>query len=675
MNLSILFKFLNKSKENSNTTLASFKDLYQIPSIKDIKDKYLLNKIKEYQKIYNKILTSKKLLTSFDFKIDNITEDMKMYLDLLSNTLLEEKSSYFKKETEKFSLSDALKLQMYLSNINELYLKNFARLIALNEILNKKKFFLPKNKLNALNEAMYQLIVGMNIFLNQKITIELKIKNFLNKLEQENAKVDQTSKYEHIKHLASYVIPDILKSIIKEDYPISTSLALIERALEMYVYQNKQNLPDLQKEVYSINDLPNNIPLILNKIKRIETLYEIYDRFGHNLIQEEDLKILYTKKFYVITSSPLNIKEPIISPNSPKIEIKTYKKFTEDILKNELKYYWQTDIKFYYIFSKIYKGNKTYYDYEEILKTPLLLAFLTYNGYYVYFLDNYLINTKDYSGLNFFNEIMAWEESVPLITILKIMELNNIQNSFHTISKYAFKKSHQNDYKLPDGLTHINLNADIHNNSGVITNIIKKNVANKKLIFPYPLKSYAGPIFSSITKGCILNEGLEYLYLNEHEEISELVIPSSLKVLTNTDNRPLKINTIIFNNYKNSALLNNKDALTNLLKHIISYEPIETKYHFETDTNGKIDMNKPYYEFLFKIKCRFEKIILADKKGRECTIIYPQDLNFCYSYITKVITSESILYEYYVIIANKIYEIIRNYNKKNKNPKRTKRQL
>ncbi len=144
MKLPNFFRFLKQEEQNTSTIPATLKDFYKIPRASEIKDPHLKQLIVSYQKSYRQTLHSKKNLTSLDFDLNSITDKMKMYINLLLNIFLEDKSSLYKTSNEKFSLSDALKMQIYLSDINELYLDSLCRLIALNEIAQKFKFLISK---------------------------------------------------------------------------------------------------------------------------------------------------------------------------------------------------------------------------------------------------------------------------------------------------------------------------------------------------------------------------------------------------------------------------------------------------------------------------------------------------------------------------------------------------
>lgn len=615
MNLSILFKFLNKSKENSNTTLASFKDLYQIPSIKDIKDSYLLEKIKNYQKNYWQIIHSKKTLTSLDFELDNTTKTMNMYIDLLLNTLLEEKSSLYKGSEERFSLSDALKMQMYLFDLNDLYIENLCRLIALNEIAIKAKFFISKNKLNALNEAIYTLIISQNNFETNKLAIKIKIENYLTTVEQENSELIKEEILEHIIYLAKNIIPDTTNKILNENYPPATTKALIERALEIYVYESKEEIIKLNETIDKISqstlvsrewntNYNHELRKALNQIEVLTIKYEVFDRFGHNLISQNYLNRLYSAKLFITVNYNFQnaSKITLISSTTPQIELETYYTIIKNLIPIFISMH-PTSQK-YYLY-KIFKNGKTVYDYEEILKNPILLTLCTLGKPVdTYFFDNYYLKLKDYPDLKNIAGIQ-FTENISLSTLIRIQK--DKYNDLYSLYNASKKSSHDNDYHLPDGITNLNWNYYLYNGSPIIYKFTKL-IHNKLYIFPNSLRIYCGPIFSDITIGCKLNYGLEYLQLNEHKKLKELIIPSTVKLINNTDDRPLRIDNIIFENYPDSELIKNPEALTKLIK-LLFYCKIDERHFNGIETITQENKYKVKYNvfpcfqtFLFRSK-------------------------------------------------------------------------
>jgi len=327
----------------------------------------------------------------------------------------------------------------------------------------------------------------------------------------------------------------------------------------------------------------------LDLINTLACKYEVFDRFGHNLVASHYLNKLYTAKLFATINSYFYnpYKEPLVTPNTPKVEFEVY----ELMVSNLLPFNFWGSLPQKYILAKIFISNKALYDYEEILKNPIILTLATLGeSVSTYFFDNFYISINDYPELKTIPGL-SFLESIPLSTLLKVSKEKH--KDLYNLYRITIKNPHKHDYHMPEGINSINLNADIEND-GKITEELMKQVQNKLYIFPKSLISYAGSIFSYITIGCRLNYGLKYLYLNEHNILKELIIPSTVKRITNTDNRPLKIDNIVFENYPDSQLLQDEEALTQLIK-ILFYCKVEESYFNGIETITKENKYKVKY--------------------------------------------------------------------------------
>lgn len=179
-----------------------------------------------------------------------------------------------------------------------------------------------------------------------------------------------------------------------------------------------------------------------------------------------------------------------------------------------------------------------------------------------------------------------------------------------------------NVYKLPEGLWSIYVSKDIQDNRKLMTlvKIIREESKGKNVILPSSLKHFYGNLFGNSAKTIILNEGLEvlnYTALNE-ANITELIIPSSLREVSFSSWPQISPQVIKFNDYQKSHILNDDSQLKNII-----YRYYKSKFIENDKDNEEISKIQLYPTF--------NSIELCDESGALVLKLEKDDLS-CFGY-------------------------------------------
>lgn len=319
-----LFKKKTKSKDISNPidniNIDNYKDL-------DMKEKeYVDNLINEYKQLFkdsNSIIDIDKYLN----------KDFIMYQELIINII-----SNLDDNTSLENIISLLKLKVYLDELNNIYDKLKYKLISLKQIKNNKeyirkqtlKYYLGKRKIN-INTSLSNLINNISLSLvNTYTLINIVNKEIINISSIAiNTNLDAYSKDINNKlNKVNNYYTLLFNNSLDIDNNL-TKLILEEIELEKFTHLNKDKKKDLLNK---LNDISNTEIQskkeqlnIINNLLQIKTYFNVFNTYGRNIINKEELKELYNIIFNTYTYFPYNCDEFI--------------NYCNNIHKDELDYY------------------------------------------------------------------------------------------------------------------------------------------------------------------------------------------------------------------------------------------------------------------------------------------------------------------------------------------------
>ena len=242
------------------------------------------------------------------------------------------------------SIIDSKKLVYYSHKITEINNTLKYKYIALNKLRENKKYLakhmslyvLGKRKINILKALDHQINIINNMFViaNQKVTdyCACAIANYPKSLDE----------YKKIKLLTGRLdrvtkdYKDLFNKSINLDknLPIDDSLTYAEILLNKFVYENKDLINKLKEQLDLIANSEikdkNMQQEIINNLMRIKIYYNIFYKYGRNLIDDKDIEDLYQIIFNVYTYFPLDCSFSeyynLLPPNKEK---STYTKIIE----------------------------------------------------------------------------------------------------------------------------------------------------------------------------------------------------------------------------------------------------------------------------------------------------------------------------------------------------------
>jgi len=618
--------------------LINISDLIQIPGrsyFNDNKDMLLL--IDELKEKYYNILSQRKRITTNDINFDNIKDELKMYIDLMLNIIIEDNniSLYYTKTKSKLDNTiDMIKLKLYLKELENMENITIAKLIALKELEKGRR--VPHLNRDTLKREIDNLTTTLYLFLGQKRAVRLEIDAYLTNVSIKDEKITQKTlydkKHEVINYASNFINIEDIKSMpefnsIYFNHQFNV-IALIEKRLEEYVYCNKDKVNDVLGKIEDINIESGNKDELLKKIEEIEKEYFIFYKYGRNIITKEDFYKLYDVKFNVLTRDALNYSYEIdLYTYYNEIENEVYDniifKKKEDIFKDrnpiitemfgnhrkEVIYVLHDYFKNDYVEVFNLLGDDKYIHHSS-MALRLLLAFDTKDGLEKFF------NLEYYSSLNnipnsiYKNLIFTFDKKMPLSTILEVMnpkeedthnfiELRKLYNFYKVFNLYEINKGsylyNLNTYRIPEGITSIIFDSKKDNKDNYIYKLIKKNIKGKTVELPSTLISIYGDFFDDVIN-VSLNNGL-YSIGNKalsHIKPKVLYIPSSLSSVYNDSFNLEECEYIIFENFKESNLLSSSILLHPFLSNVFK-------------RNDDI-----FSEIKYLPRCKNAKIILED---------------------------------------------------------------
>lgn len=534
-----IFDFLKKRlKEKSPTKdIIPIHQLISLPTREDfIQDKRMSKLIDTYKSEYKNTLSQLKYLTSLDIHSKDLSQNMSMNIDLLLNIFMNEN------EVKQVSLQDKIdylinirKLNIYSVAIMELEQIVTARLIALNEIYNERKAFMPRYKKNALANEINNLSVALLLFMNKKLAIELEKKHYLTNAIYLVEKVEDSKEEERLIAKKRTLLLNMEQVLFQEDQVdiredkehILEDMAEVERKIEIYVYTHKSDVEFLRQQLEYISENAIDIKdkeKVLSALKNLEYKFLAFYKYGREYIAIEDLMQLYLIKFNVLVLSENGICETFVDENTTDIELDCYKgilqREIESFIKGEADLNNPQAIK---IIINILKKNYKTLELEEILTDKYLLNVLLAMGSkedLIHLLKNFKVKKKEYGYFDFCDEIFKWEEELPLETIYRLMLSQNIG---YDAELYEYLQSEiypdKDCYNLPSGLKAINYNVDptieehwLSQNTLLTIAKMRELMQNKYIVCPSSLiRIKDGTAFRKKIpiKGILFNEGLE----------------------------------------------------------------------------------------------------------------------------------------------------------------------
>lgn len=661
--MNIIDRFKKWFFQEENIGLINIGDIIQIPGREYYKDDFAkLNQIDIYKEDYLKILSKKKLISSKEISFDNLEKEFLMHIELILNLYLnkEEISIITTEEAYLKEKINLMKLQLYFNEINNMENETIEKLIALEELSKGKRVPLVNRRL--LNEKINNLKMILLSFRNQKVAISIEIKNYLMILNSNslNEQIDSTyafKKYEEVHNLAKdFISTNNLFNIDNLNIDYIAKIALIEKELEIYAYLHKKDTNILKQELVNIKNTPitsSNKEQLLERVTIIENKYYVFEEYGRGIITYENLFELYKLKFDILTYNINNLDKNPLIPKT-KIEYKCY----EEIINKK--------------FECILMGKNTYLNdiYEEKTKQAikeiafylkgiapqkhatsiitdkyrlaLLLAFDSENGLVKFFNQN-MINTEEAIikyGAKYNRAVFEFTESIPLDTCFQIVEANEMNNpndsTHYNHPLYRLFKLTNNlpqyttsggfkTYFLPEGLKKINT-LFLHR-TDPLRNYINLKSNKNTVIFPYTMEEINGHLFYEYIHpvNVILNNGLKIIgdHALKHQQMEHLILPSTVELISRHAFDFQSIKWLYFNDFENSKLLHDKEALRTLIKELFYVFPVGINPKLEEVQDGV------YREYiLIGINTTLKDINLYNDKGKQILVINADRLSF-----------------------------------------------
>ena len=658
--MSLFSKFFKKSKLNQEVLcLVNLQDSIIMPPNSFFESNKNKELCEQYYQEYKRILSSKKTILSTHLKTVE-TDDIRVYIDIL--TSLEIHIHDILTNTNKHDYSNdyvnniLARLNTYSLILNSIEEESFLRLASLSSL--KSTPFLSRNKKNAIDNEISRLQI--QIFNTQKINnlIKMQLNACISIIQNLHLYKDKdfivASNYHLNNYLQAYDITTNEENIIYQQVK-----------LEKHLFKNKSILTDLNKE---FKILLNNDKL--NRKDRISKINILIDKYM--AIKEykriEDPNLFYSLVEYKVNSYEIdyNTYGEVLSGTTNYLEereilkeifFKKANNFMQnsEIFERYVKYdfYRNNYRQFANIINKLLKNNEGNYDYENVIKSPILTGLLysiddpvKMKNYFKYFKIHYFY-LLDISPL------FEWEEWINLETIMRscdkllsyeiIQSITNEQiNLLYQIYKCLLGtviKEISNNY-IYDGAKEFNINFNynrFHSYQKFIKEYNKIMREGKKLIFPKTLKRIA--IDNNIRYHdnnlkvenikllnyyeFELNEGLEELILLDitsfNNNPNELEIPTTLKRLKLVNINPTYLT---FRDYTKSPLVNiiskNKKAFKEFISNIGNTKKLKFKGKTSVTTfslnleklknENKTDVDTIYNLFQEKIKEIYAKL-------------------------------------------------------------------
>ena len=527
------------------------------------------------------VLLKNNIFTSLDLEIDDINNKREMYTKLLLNNMMSETNN---------NKVLSIKLKSYESDLINLRETLLIRLIALSEIVNQNRF--KRRIRNAIISEIGKIQLSFVTIDSQIVSIHNEIEAYLSNPQI----VDLDKRICDLENLSKGIVKKCELSS-KEVY-----IAYLERSLEIYCYKNKEEATSFKDELDSlrcseIND--NNINLLKERINRLEKMYKIYYEFDRNTITKEDMYSLYEAKFYIYaydySFKIYNDKDDIFSSHEARFDAYSFRNYNSlenevylDIISKKINTLLNGNSPYLINFVEINGVNKLEYminnikfflinngqfDFEEILnnkyKLLLLLSLDDVDGLTIFFkntkvdiYDDVLFN-NDMISNNHYKSILNYKDSnedclyyhvkLPLSTVLKLCLLNNEKDENVRALIVLEYWGTQYDYGIfPEGILSGNISNKCHDYFLMMGNVLMpKSLIDISMEAP---SKKTNIVFQNGTKLIEIkgSTSQDEKTLQPYGTCS-ITLPSSVKLLKTSE---LAVNSITFEDYKNSELLN-----------------------------------------------------------------------------------------------------------------------
>ena len=515
-----LFKKKNYSTNivnNISSKIPSFEEL--TPEAQE----YVSNLKEEYQTFYE----NEDNYISLDSELFN---EIKMYQDLALDIM---HNDHFGNIAS--SIIDSKKLVYYSHKITELNNTLKYKYIALCELRKAKKYLtkhmglyvLGRRKINILKALDHQIniINNMLVISNQKITdyCACAIANY-------PKSPDEYQKIKLLKGRLDRVVSDYQdlfnESInLDKNLPIDDKLTYVEILLNKFVYENKCLISKLKEQLDLIANSEikdKNIEQeIIDNLMRIKIYYNIFYKYGRNLIDDKDIEDLYQIIFNVYTYFPLDCSfSEYYNSLPPSKEKSIYTKIVKSKLEifklGKSKIFETTNIPKEEL---IKWADKNYFKFDEIYYCRQSLNY--------YCLKLLLLMDHEHGLEQFFESTIVNLKNYDLTDILFTLSYDILDRD---ITKYSF-------YKLLFGM-YLNIDSPLQEQI-------------------YSLEDHIGP----------------YNYYNIYEVIDELEIFRKIykdKIFFNNLPEGIKyFNTMPFDSYIKNYCLNKTITLPNSVNKVV----------------------------------------------------------------------------------------------------------
>ena len=527
-------------------------------------------------------LLKNNIFTSLDLEIDDINNKREMYTKLLLNNMMNE---------TKNNKVLSIKLKNYESDLINLRETLLIRLIALSEIVNQNRF--KKRTKEAIINEIGKIQLSLVTIDSQIVSIHNEIEAYLSNPQKG---LDLDKRICDLEKLSEDIVEKCGLSS-KEAY-----IAYLERSLEIYCYKNKEEVNSLKDELDSLRCSEinsDNINSLKERINKLEKMYNIYYEFDRNTITKEDMYSLYEAKFYIYaydySFKIYNGKDDIFSSHEVKFDAYSFRNYNSlenevylDIISKKINTllngnspylinfveknsvnklaYMINNIKFFLM-------NNDQFDFEEILnnkyKLLLLLSLDDVDGLTMFFkntkvdiYDDVLFN-NDMISNNHYKSILNYKDSnedclyyhvkLPLSTVLKLCLLNNEKDENVRALIVLEYWGTQYDFGIfPEGILSGNISNKCYDYFLMMGNVLMpKSLIDISMEAP---SKKTNIVFQNGTKlieikGPTPQDGKP---LQPYGTCS-ITLPSSVKLLKTSE---LAVNSITFEDYKNSELLN-----------------------------------------------------------------------------------------------------------------------
>ena len=527
-------------------------------------------------------LLKNNIFTSLDLEIDDINNKREMYTKLLLNNMMSETNN---------NKVLSIKLKSYESDLIYLRETLLIRLIALSEIVNQNRF--KRRTKEALINEIGKIQLSLVTIDSQIVSIHNEIEAYLSNPQ---IGLDLDKRICDLEKLSEDIVEKCGLSS-KEAY-----IAYLERSLEIYCYKNKEEVNSLKDELDSLRCSEinsDNINSLKERINKLEKMYNIYYEFDRNTITKEDMYSLYEAKFYIYaydySFKIYNGKDDIFSSHEVKFDAYSFRNYNSlvnevylDIISKKINTllngnspylinfveknsvnklaYMINNIKFFLM-------NNDQFDFEEILnnkyKLLLLLSLDDVDGLTMFFkntkvdiYDDVLFN-NDMISNNHYKSILNYKDSnedclyyhvkLPLSTVLKLCLLNNEKDGNVRALIVLEYWGTQYDFGIfPEGILSGNISNKCYDYFLMMGNVLMpKSLIDISMEAP---SKKTNIVFQNGTKlieikGPTPQDGKPF----QPYGTCSITLPSSVKLLKTSE---LAVNSITFEDYKNSELLN-----------------------------------------------------------------------------------------------------------------------